>query len=235
MPIRMIRFTAGALAVACAGLVFAAPPAKPSIIGPRGLQVSPTAAAESEPQDPSSSRHVVRVSAKAARQEVLAGSDLPIVIVFDIQPSWHIWPHDKQDAIPTTIAVATKPSGVQVHEKFAAWPRTKPALIAAGPEAEFHQAHDGRTIVSLPVSIAADAAPGPAKIEFSVDFQACDDKQCRSPATVTVPLAFTIVPAGTATSAGAADPDFQSFPGDVFARIHAGEKAPALVPFRFFR
>ena len=70
----------------------------------------------------------VRVTVKALADEVAQGSDLPVAIVFDMDPRWHIWTNQRptppgmasfEFAIHTEIEVTTPADGPLVpHTEF---------------------------------------------------------------------------------------------------------------------
>ncbi|MEI8197860.1 MAG: thioredoxin family protein, partial [Phycisphaerae bacterium] len=58
-------------------------------------------------------------------------------------------------------------------------------------------AYDQEITILVPVTIAADAAPGPRTFNLTVHSQACDDKRCQLPSDLPVAVAVTIAAAGS--------------------------------------
>lgn len=177
----------------------------------------------------------VTVSAKAARDQVAPASDLPVAIVFDMQPGWHIWPERNnyptdharfEDAQYTSIEVRVDPpAAMTAHPGFIQWPPVHgyQADLGAGP-AEY-ASHDGRAIAYLPVTVADDATPGTVEITLRIDYQACNDRTCLQPETVERTITVQIVPPAEAATLGDVDdPDFADFPPDIFGWIRSGAK-----------
>lgn len=192
------------------------------------------------------SRDRVDVSAKLARSEVLPGSDLPAAVILNIAPGWKVWPDPRplsgpasslavfDGAIRTELKLLEASPGVEAHLDFAAWPEPVGSSMDLGDGTKQYAVIMGRGIVSVPITVAADAPPGAARVVLEVSFQACE-KECLQPASVRLDLPFTIAAPGTALAAQPLGPEFATFPSDVFARIRSGERAPSLVPLRFFR
>ncbi len=114
------------------------------------------------------SRDQVRTSAKAAYDKVPQGGDLPVAIIFDMNPGWHIWTQKGgtpagvdvfATAINTEVVIEIPDDGSLIaHEGFMQWPEPHVAIIAGGenPLAAF----EGRSIAYLPVTIPPDAPLG---------------------------------------------------------------------------
>ncbi|MFZ9692034.1 MAG: cytochrome c biogenesis protein CcdA [Phycisphaerales bacterium] len=186
------------------------------------------------------SRDVVEARVVAASASVRPGGDLPVAIELSIDLGWHLWTNegnsledavDFDGAIRTAIAV-TAPAGVEVHPGFMQWP--EPHLIGAdlGEGPQSYAVFEGKTVVYLPVTIAADAKGGSVDLAITIDFQACDDQSCLAPATLSLSLPVSI--AADASSAGEANALFANFDPTVFGRIRSGEKAPEIVDFDAF-
>ncbi len=186
------------------------------------------------------SRDVVEVRVVAAADAVRPGGDLPVAIELSIDPGWHLWTNEGstlegavefEGAIRTAIKV-TAAAGLEVHEGFMAWP--EPHLISAdlGEGPQSYAVFEGRSVVYLPVTVAADAKDGSVELDFTIDFQACDDQTCLAPATVKIALPIAI--AADAAGGGEANALFANFDPSVFGRIRSGEKAPEIVDFDAF-
>jgi thiol:disulfide interchange protein DsbD len=177
------------------------------------------------------SRDFVDVEAFVGATSVPQGGDLPVAVVFSMEPHWHIWGHDPaayKDSftVVTKIEPAVTPAGaLETRMDLARWPElvTVTADFGTGPE-EF-AVYEDEAVVYVPVLIPPDAPLGATTLTLSTTFQSCDDKQCAFEATVEIPLTVEIVALG---SAGAGSPPaiFDQFPRDLFteARSKAATK-----------
>lgn len=145
----------------------------------------------------------VSLTIESSRTTVVPGDRFPIAIVFDHQPGWHSHTNDPVvpkewgdlDLIPTTLQT-------QLPDGFTAgkiqWPQVhtvKVDLAGSGRPVNYG-VFEGKAILFVPISVAADAKPGPATLKFVADFQACDDKTCAIPQTVDLQVSVTIVATG---------------------------------------
>ena len=64
---------------------------------------------------------------------------------------------------------------------------------------------DRRFTIGVQLAFAADLAPGPRAIPFTLRYQACDDKVCFAPSTARGEWTVQVVPAGAAVTAQHAD------------------------------
>ena len=177
----------------------------------------------------------VRTEVKATRTQVPVGGDLPVAVIFDMDPRWHIWTnqrnvegYDNFDFAVLTEINVDLPShpGVIVRDDFLQWPKIYGAESNFGDGPQNYAVFEGRAIAYLPIVITDDAAPGPVELTFNLTFQTCDDRNCLAPADVTHTLAFDIGPAGGASPA-ISDADFGGFPVDVFGKIREGQTGEA--------
>ncbi len=153
--------------------------------------------------------------ARPSAQNVLA-------VVFDIVPNWHI-ASDRSQAVVSDF----KPSFTRVQVK------TPDPRLAYGP-AQFPKAHrmsvesmpdpiavfSEQAVVYLPVLISPDAEPGEIEVHVDVRYQACDDKRCDFPKTVTLAKTLTLV---AADASGLTEPGpvdlFDGFDPGMFATM----------------
>lgn len=202
------------------------------------------------------SRDQVDVRVVPRQTTVPPGADLPVAIIFDHAPGWHVYA--AQMPIPegyyrtiVTAEVETDGAPIEVHPGFIQWPASK-SLEFFGDTVHVYE---GKAIAHLPLTVAADAEPGEYTVRVRASFQSCDDTQCLPP-TPYPPAAgetpsekwlnygqtftITVVPLEEATSAdpaslGSADPSlFESFDPAVIQEIRAGAVAPEIVSFDLF-
>lgn len=188
------------------------------------------------------SRDRVSVSIeRAGGGPVRPGSDLPVAIVLDIGPGWHVWTDDRplpdgvaafDGAVLTSIMVKSATGGLDANAGFAQWPEAHRIQADVGEGERTYLVFEGNAAIYLPVTVAAGAADGTGRLELEVAFQACDATECRAPATVE--LALDVPIAASAPAAGDPGARFAAFDPTVFGRIRAGAVAPDLVTFDVF-
>ncbi|MDA1262936.1 MAG: thioredoxin family protein [Planctomycetota bacterium] len=207
------------------------------------------------------SADVVKIQVIPAMQDVAPGSDLPVAIVLEISPGWHIWTNDRlgkddaangiaqfDGAVFTSIQasnawdVVRAASAVQAewlttkpNDPFihvrAQWPEFHPVKADVGDGIQTYPVFEGEAVIFVPFSIAPNAPLGPQTVVFKIEFQACTATTCVAPSTVEVSMQVQ-VKAGTASSAPPAV--FSRFDAEIFSQIHSGNAPSAIIQFDFF-
>src|SRR5690606_25407770 len=148
---------------------------------------------------------VVNVSVVPAKRTLVPGDAVPVAIILDIRPTWHLWTSESQaadlpdgfatfdGAIYTTIAVEVSHEGIDAATGFVQWPDYHGITAEVGDGPQHYAVYEGRAVAYLPLVVAADATPGPRSLEIAVDLQACNDRRCLMPSTVTATLDLEIV------------------------------------------
>jgi len=193
------------------------------------------------------SRDAVNLTIAPSATKAAPGGDLVIVIVMDHQPGWHSWTNagntpkgmaEFSGAINTTINVkAPDGSPLTVHSGYLQWPEVHASKSDQGEGVKDYATFTGRAIAYIPVTIKPDAALGKISLDVTVDFQTCDDKTCKNPATVSEEVVIEIVGvASLASSPGtkASESDMAGFDATVWSKIHTGVAAPEIVKFGAF-
>lgn len=201
-------------------------------------------------ESPSAGQRVVDgpVSLRALTNasHVLAGGDIAAAIVLELEKPWHVWTN-RRNALPgvanfggarlTAVRLLEDSDGLTVHADFTQWPEPHKIKADVGDGLLDYAVFEGTAPIFLPITIAADAAPGERRLRFEVRYQACDESQCVQPSASELEVAFTIVAIGSPLPSGAsaaADPIFRQFDARVFADIRAGVRAPSNVEFNVF-
>lgn len=195
--------------------------------------------------EPAVSTDVVTATAAAVPDTVRPGGDVVVKLVLDIRKPWHIWPAAQQpregefatfdDAIPLSVNVGSVSPSLTVHSGFTQWPEIHGVTADIGDGPLKYAVLEGRSVVLIPVTVAADAAPGDASFTFELGFQACDDDGCLQPSSgVKVPVSLRIAGAGEPVEAAPPDADVAGFDPTTWGRIHSGERPPEIVPFDIF-
>ncbi|MHC4832557.1 MAG: protein-disulfide reductase DsbD family protein [Planctomycetota bacterium] len=187
------------------------------------------------------SRDVLEARLVPARDSVAPGGDLPVAVILEIAPGWHLWTQPGAElegaiafdgAIETELEVVSLPEGLAAHPGFIQWP--EPHLITAdlGDGPASYAVFEGDSVAYLPVTADADAPAGEGEMVFRLRFQACDDSTCMAPATLELRMPIAVGEStGDAADVGET---FASFDPAVFGRIRSGEAAPDVVDFDAF-
>ena len=207
-----------------------------------------------------SSEDAVRVTVEPAATRVAPGADLPVAIVLDFRPTWHAWSDDRalpgsvarfDGAIHTSVHVdkgsigagalrataspAPMRPGMPPPDGSAAalvqWPSYATIEADVGDGRKSYAVFSDRTVIYLPLVVAADAPAGTATLKGYVQLQACDDSTCVAPADIPFSVSVTIEPGATMPAPG---PLFASFDPAVFATIHSGKPGATAVRFDIF-
>ena len=194
----------------------------------------------------------VRVQAEAQATKVHPGDQLGIAVIFEMDPSWHIWPPSTKGKVPEALegwapewsrvepagwtggAPSPPPAqtieGLTLHWPDAQWPEPHLITTAAVSTSPIEiLSYADQAVVFVPVVVAADAAPGPRTIKVQGYFQTCDDSVCQQPATVSAEIAIEVVGTGTSI-ADTPPPVFAAFDPTVFSRLGAGGGAAVAPP-----
>ncbi len=193
-----------------------------------------------------SSEHV-KVTATAQRNNVVPGADVPVAVVFDHDPNWHIHtnapqvPPEMGDAslyVKTQVKAKTSEDHpVKVHTPFLQWPEPQTIEVAFTGESVPYDVFSGKAIAYVPVSISPDAEPGEVKLTLYVTYQACDDMQCLAPVNdQPVAVNFIVHDSDEAFSQSrAAESElFSGFDASVWQKIHEGQQVATQVMFDLF-
>ena len=211
-------------------------PAAPSRMSIAALVVSLMASIASAQGRPADSSSVVKVRVFPASESVAPGSDLPIAIELAVDSGWHIWTNKGANApdvsvfdgaVFTSIGVKGLPPGIDLHLPFAQWPVPDRVESDLGEGHRPYAVFEGKRFIYLPATVATSVS-GDVSFDLTVDFQACDESNCRAPAQVSLPVKFSVQPGA---AVGALSAAFSGFAPAVYGQIHAGEAAPANVPF----
>jgi thiol:disulfide interchange protein DsbD len=179
----------------------------------------------------------VSVTAAAPRAAVRPGDRIPVAIVLDIAPEWHVWTSEAQakalpagmvafDAAIFTEVTLTGASPAGSASAFAAvqWPKPHGVTLDQGDGPQTFAVYEGKAVAYVPVAVDASAS-GRVELSFDVTVQACTDT-CLAPSTIPVKLALDV---RADAPESAADPaTFGGFdPSALGAGAVPGEGTPA--------
>ncbi len=192
------------------------------------------------------SRDKVAVSVEMTPNEVTPGGDAILAITLHHEEHWHTHTNNpkipeelgvSEDYIATEVLVEVPAnSPIEPHLGYIQWPIPKVVQVGfTGAQVDYAVFED-TAVIYVPITIKSDATPGITSAKVKVIFQACDDTSClRSTPTpdmgsdwdtygINVPI--TIVAQKNASTLTTHSETFNQFNTSVFAKIHAGVKAP---------
>jgi uncharacterized protein YyaL (SSP411 family) len=128
-------------------------------------------------------------AAPAPGAAIAPGRELDVTLSLTIQEGWHLYanPTGVETLHPTTV---TLPAGQKATLAEVRYPAGTP-LATPGVD-EKAAVYEGEVKVTARVKLDAQIQPGPLKLEFKIGYQACNDRACLAPATLTVPLAVSV-------------------------------------------
>ncbi len=185
------------------------------------LAVGRPASADPAPQD--DSRGVATISLVPAVTAARPGQWVPVAVVIDLKPHWHIHTNDPKvppalgtadDYIKTSLSAAPTADGrLRPDLGRIQWPAPVMVKVGFGGPPVDYGVFEGRTVVFVPVEVPANASAGNATLPISLSFQACDDKICLPPAEgVSQSVTIAVDPNAVGWPDGAANADlFKSF------------------------
>lgn len=190
---------------------------------------------------------VVRLNAVAEKAVVARGSDIPIALVFDIFPNWHIWLPEQvelnidgidrfEGAEYTRIkSIVAKPDSIISNEAFIGWPEHHTYQASFGGAPQTFGCFEGRAIAFLPATVRDDAPLGEVTVEITAHIQSCDPNSCKIPADIKATVTFEVVEAGVGSKSAEYGDVFRDFrSADIYDDVHGGAIAPDLVKFDIF-
>ncbi len=160
-----------------------------------GLLFSGLLPAVQAAQFPKKTEPVVRAQGYVSLQLVPAGRDFRVAVLAEIAPGYHI-NADKplQDFLIPTELRAHPPAGMRVVE--ASYPKAnlKPFSFTD----EKMAVYDGTIVVGLRIATSPRISPGEIVLPLELRYQACNDKLCLPPTTLTLRVGVPVARPGTA-------------------------------------
>lgn len=134
---------------------------------------------------------VVTVSVIPGATAAPPGQWVPVAVIIDIKPKWHLHTNDPkvpealggaEDYIRTAISAGPTADGrLRPDVARIQWPAPVMAKTGFGGAPVEYGVFKGRTIAYLPVEVPATAEAGVATLTVAVTYQACDDRICLAP------------------------------------------------------
>ena len=149
-----------------------------------------------QPTAPDGKDAVVQASLRWSTDGARPGDRISLAVVLDIKSPYHINSNKaKEGFIPTTIELVNVPTGVQASTPV--FPPAHDVDFGVGADKEKIPVFSGRVTVQIPMAVMGSAKPGDRPVEVKVAYQACDDKNCLFPTSVTEKTILPVVPPGT--------------------------------------
>jgi len=123
---------------------------------------------------------------------VKPGGQITLAVALDVQKRYHIMGHDAKDPyIPTKLEIINAPT--ELRSSTPIFPETQ--LFDFGEEGtkEKIRGFSGRTVVFIPMAMTESAKIGTADLQIRISYQACDDKVCLMPASITKLLTLSVL------------------------------------------
>ena len=140
----------------------------------------------------------VKWSARVVTKSIRPGGAFDVAVTAVAEEDWHVYSVTQGPGgpVPTTIAVAARPPFTRAGAI-----RGPEPVTAFDPNFEIKtETYDGRFTLVLPVRLAADAAGSGAALRIEVGFQACTNRLCLPPKTVTLTVPVKWIGSGNRRS-----------------------------------
>lgn len=137
---------------------------------------------------------LVKVSSVLSVTSVAAGKTYEAAVVAEIAPTWHInsaRPHESY-LIPAKVAFDTLPG---ITPRSISYPAGHDVQLIG----EKMSVYEGRTVIKFKIDVSPTVTPGDYVVPVRFTYQPCDNKECRSPQTVSVDISLMVGELGTAT------------------------------------
>lgn len=132
---------------------------------------------------------------KIATDPVVAGSEVSVAVLMNIQENWHV-----NANVPTLSYLIGTELTLPEQENFTyselSYPEPK-AYDFAFAGGEELLVYEGESPVFFELMVSEDTPPGDYIIDAVLRAQACDDETCLAPSNIPVSIAFEVVAPGT--------------------------------------
>ena len=130
------------------------------------------------------------VKAEAKADKIGADGTQLVTITLTIDKGWHLYanPTGVEILKPTTLVLEPAPA---VKALRVSYPKGQAKVLGSLGKEEV-RLYEGKIDISVRLTLAEGAVPGKVGVQLKLKYQACDDKVCLAPASVTIPLEFTI-------------------------------------------
>lgn len=157
---------------------------------------APTKPPETKPATPDSKpkpaakKDKIKSQAFLSTPKLMPGKSTRIAFVLKVDPGWHINPNpaDRDEAIPTSVSVTSK-LGTKLTN--ISYPAPKEHIV----DGEVMQIYEGEVKIFADLAVPAKAT-GQETLQLNIEYQACTDKFCDRPRTVSFATEIEIAKPG---------------------------------------
>lgn len=182
------------------------PPVKPMPQAPTpGSPMPPAAGGDDKPviaaqatAEEAGKHEQVRAVAFLEHAGVAAGGETRLAVLVDIQPDWHINANPAQPdyVIPTTLQATVSGGGKLESVNY---PKGHEFKVEGFDVAL--SVYEKRIMLTGKLIIPGETPPGEQELKVTLKYQACNDKNCLRPVTLTLTGKLTVLPAGSSPAA----------------------------------
>ena len=134
------------------------------------------------------SRDVVGVEITLLRKNAPPGAVIPVAVVLDMKPTWHIWTNEGGELEGTSSFEYAEWTRITLAEDSEfklvgiQWPEPHKVDVNFGDGPVTYSVFEGKAVAFVNLLVPGDDANGTElPITISTSFQACDDTQCLAP------------------------------------------------------
>jgi uncharacterized protein YyaL (SSP411 family) len=157
---------------------------------------TPTKLPETRPGTPDSNanppakKDKIKSQAFLSAPKLVPGKSTRIAFVLKVDPGWHINPNpaDRDEAIPTSVSVTSK-LGTKLTN--ISYPAPKEHIV----DGEVMQIYEGEVKIFADLAVPAKAT-GQETLQLNIEYQACTDRFCDRPRTVSFATEIAIAKSG---------------------------------------
>jgi thiol:disulfide interchange protein DsbD len=143
-----------------------------------------------------SEEELVEIKAYISRNAVHRGEEFKVALQVRIKEGWHINANKAEDEllIPTSFSFDTA-EGIQVVESYYSEPE-RGRFEYSESDQSYYQ---GEVLFGARVQVDADVPLGKSEMSAKLRYQACDDRSCAPPRTISLLIPFEVVPTAEET------------------------------------
>jgi hypothetical protein len=118
------------------------------------------------------------------------GGEFEVDLELTIKNNYHIYANTagSEDVIPTVVGLVTGAGANLVGVRYP--PGEAKVLAASGPDKV--AVYEKKATVTARIRLSKDLKPGQSTFTLKIRYQACDDRACLAPATLSVPVTVEV-------------------------------------------
>ena len=143
------------------------------------------------------SAKVVTISTATEQSGVAPGGTIRAAVIIDIHEGWHSNSHTPKDKyLKPTILKIDAMEGVTPGEII--YPPAKDVNLPISDSPV--SVYEGKVAIGFPLTFADSMQPGAVTVKGTLNIQACNDKTCASPSSITIEIPIKVLASGEAAS-----------------------------------